>query len=31
VVALAECGTHAFGAAEVDAYPMGDKALAQRL
>ena len=31
VVALAECGTHAFVAAEVDAYPVGEKTLAQRL
>ncbi|MCA1682138.1 MAG: IS4 family transposase [Actinobacteria bacterium] len=31
VVALAECGTHAFVAAEVDAYHMGEKTLAQRL
>ena len=28
VVALAECGTHAFVAAEVDAYPVGEKTLA---
>jgi hypothetical protein len=31
VVALAECGTHAFVAAEVDAYQVGEKTLAQRL
>jgi hypothetical protein len=31
VVALAECGTHAFLAAEVDAYGVGEKTLAQRL
>lgn len=31
VVALAECGTHAFAAAEVDAYSVGEKTLAQRL
>jgi hypothetical protein len=31
VVALAECGTHAFVAAEVDAYTVGEKTLAQRL
>jgi hypothetical protein len=31
VVALAECGTHAFVAAEVDAYAVGEKTLAQRL
>ncbi len=31
VVALAECGTHAFVAAEVDAYSVGEKTLAQRL
>lgn len=31
VVALAECGTHAFVAAEVDAYHVGEKTLAQRL
>jgi hypothetical protein len=31
VVALAECGTHAFLAAEVDAYSVGEKTLAQRL
>src|SRR5918997_4135466 len=31
VVALAECGTHAFLAAEVDAYAVGEKTLAQRL
>ena len=31
VVALAECGTHAFLAAEVDAYCVGEKTLAQRL
>ncbi len=31
VVALAECGTHAFIAAEVDAYRVGEKTLAQRL
>jgi hypothetical protein len=31
VVALAECGTHAFVGAEVDAYPVGEKTLAQRL
>ncbi len=31
VVALAECGTHAFVAAEVDAYNIGEKTLAQRL
>src|SRR6266508_789042 len=30
VVALAECGTHAFVAAEVDAYAVGEKTLAQR-
>ncbi|MCA1709058.1 MAG: hypothetical protein LC808_39585, partial [Actinobacteria bacterium] len=31
VVALAECGTHAFPAAEVDAYQVGEKTLAHRL
>jgi hypothetical protein len=31
VVALAECGTHAFVAAEVDAWSVGEKTLAQRL
>jgi hypothetical protein len=31
VVALAECGTHAFVAAEVDAYAVGEKTLANRL
>jgi hypothetical protein len=31
VVALAECGTHAFVAAEVDAYRVGEETLAQRL
>jgi hypothetical protein len=31
VVALTECGTHAFVAAEVDAYAAGEKTLAQRL
>jgi hypothetical protein len=31
VVALAECGTHAFVAAEVDAYSIGEKTLAARL
>jgi hypothetical protein len=31
VVALAECGTHAFVAAEVDAYRFGEKTLADRL
>ena len=31
MVALAECGTHAFVAAEVDAYAVGEKTLAQRL
>ena len=31
VVALAECGTHAFLAAEVDAYAVGERTLAQRL
>jgi hypothetical protein len=31
VVALAECGTHAFLAAEVDSYSVGEKTLAQRL
>jgi hypothetical protein len=31
VVALAECGTHAFVAAQVDAYCVGEKALANRL
>jgi transposase IS4-like protein/DDE family transposase len=31
VVALAECGTHAFLAAEVGAYTVGEKTLAQRL
>jgi hypothetical protein len=31
VVALAECGTHAFVAAEVDAYRVGEKTLAGRL
>jgi Insertion element 4 transposase N-terminal len=31
VVAVAECGTHAFVAAEVDAYRVGEKTLAQRL
>lgn len=31
VVALAECGTHAFLAAEVDTYSVGEKTLASRL
>jgi Insertion element 4 transposase N-terminal/Transposase DDE domain len=31
VVALAECGTHAFVAAEVSPYQVGEKTLAQRL
>jgi hypothetical protein len=31
VVALAECGTHAFVAAELDAYAVGEKTLAARL
>ena len=31
VLALAECGTHAFLAAEVDAYAVGEKTLAARL
>jgi len=31
VVAIAECGTHAFVAAEIDAYAVGEKTLAQRL
>ncbi|MGH3614047.1 MAG: IS4 family transposase [Pseudonocardia sp.] len=31
VVAVAECGTHAFVAAEVDAYRVGEKTLAARL
>jgi hypothetical protein len=31
VVALAECGTHAFVAAELDAYSVGEKTLANRL
>lgn len=31
VVALAECGTHVFVAAEVDAYRVGEKTLAARL
>jgi Insertion element 4 transposase N-terminal/Transposase DDE domain len=31
VVAMAECGTHAFVAAEVDAYGVGEKTLAARL
>lgn len=31
VVAIAECGTHAFLAAEVDAYAVGEKTLANRL
>jgi hypothetical protein len=31
VVALAECGTHAFLAAQVGAYAVGEKTLAQRL
>ena len=31
VVALSECGTHAFVAAEIDAYGVGEKTLAQRL
>jgi hypothetical protein len=31
VVALAECGTHAFLAAEIDAYSVGEKTLAARL
>lgn len=31
VVALAECGTHAFLAAEVGAYAVGEKTMAQRL
>src|SRR5947209_6723594 len=30
VVALAECGTHAFVAAELDAYRVGEETLAQR-
>ena len=31
VVALSECGTHAFLAAEVDAYTVGEKTLTNRL
>jgi hypothetical protein len=31
VVTLAECGTHAVVAAEVDAYAVGEKTLADRL
>ena len=31
VVAVAECGTHAFLTAEIDAYKVGEKTLAQRL
>ena len=31
VVALAECGTHAFLTAQIDAYRVGEKTLAQRL
>ena len=31
VVALSECGTHAFLTAEIDAYRVGEKTLAQRL
>src|SRR4029450_13293675 len=31
VVALAECGTHAFVAAEIDRYSVGEKTLAHRL
>ena len=31
VVALAECGTHAFLTAEIDAYKVGEKTLAQRV
>jgi hypothetical protein len=31
VVALSECGTHAFLAAEIDAYAVGEKTLAARL
>jgi len=31
VVALAECGTHAFVAAEIGSYEIGEKTLAQRL
>ena len=31
MVALSECGTHAFMAAEVGAYAVGDKTLANRL
>jgi hypothetical protein len=31
VVALAECGTHAFLTAEIDAYHVGERTLAQRL
>ncbi len=31
VVALSECGTHAFLAADVDSYSVGEKTLAQRL
>ncbi|HEY4990615.1 MAG TPA: transposase domain-containing protein [Nakamurella sp.] len=31
VVAVAECGTHAFLAAEIDAYQVGERTLAQRL
>ena len=31
VVALAECGTHAFVAAEIDAYNVGEKTIAARL
>jgi hypothetical protein len=31
VVAVAECGTHAFLAAEIDAYQVGERTVAQRL
>jgi hypothetical protein len=31
VVALAECGTHAFVAAEIDSYSVGEKTIADRL
>ena len=31
VVAVAECGTHAFLTAEIDAYKVGERTLAQRL
>ena len=31
MVALAECGTHAFVAAEIDSYSVGEKTLANRL